>query len=210
VADTGTIFLDEIGTLNLDMQKKFLRIIQEKILVRIGEAKERSIDIRIITATNSDLEKMVTAGKFRKDLYFRLKHFEIFISPLKNRNEDVKELIDFFLNRYNEKYKEKKTISEIGLEKLLQYDYPGNIRELENILEQAYIISDTKIISKNDLIFTNLAEEDSDNTMDMNLRKMEKQLVIRALKITGGNLSKAAKILGINRNQLAYKLEKYN
>ena len=208
-AHQGTIFLDEIGTLNLDMQKKFLSIIQDRVLVRIGETTERRVDIRVITATNEDLEKLVRDGKFRKDLYFRLNNIALQVLPLRSRPEDIMELADQFLLDLARTYGSKKKLSDTAAALLKDYDYPGNIRELKNIIEQAYILSDGTTINDKDLVFSDLSADMSTEEGQMNLKEVEIQLMKKALKIAGNNYSKAAKILGINRNQLIYKLEKY-
>ena len=208
-AHQGTIFLDEIGTLNLDMQKKFLSIIQDRVLVRIGETTERRVDIRVITATNEDLEKLVRDGKFRKDLYFRLNNIALQVLPLRSRPEDIMELADQFLLDLDRIYGSKKQLSGPAAVLLKDYDYPGNIRELKNIIEQAYILSDGTTINDKDLVFSDLSADMSTEEGQMNLKEVEIQLMKKALKIAGNNYSKAAKILGINRNQLIYKLEKY-
>ncbi|MCK5399817.1 sigma-54-dependent Fis family transcriptional regulator, partial [bacterium] len=208
-AHQGTIFLDEIGTLNFDMQKKFLSIIQDRVLVRIGETTERRVDIRVITATNEDLEKLVREGKFRKDLYFRLNNIALQVLPLRSRPEDIMELADQFLLDLARTYGSKKKLSDTAAALLKDYDYPGNIRELKNIIEQAYILSDGTTINDKDLVFSDLSADMSTEEGQMNLKEVEIQLMKKALKIAGNNYSKAAKILGINRNQLIYKLEKY-
>ncbi|MCK4643603.1 sigma-54-dependent Fis family transcriptional regulator [bacterium] len=208
-AHQGTIFLDEIGTLNFNMQKKFLSIIQDRVLVRIGETTERRVDIRVITATNEDLEKLVREGKFRKDLYFRLNNIVLQVLPLRTRPEDIMELADQFLLDLDRIYGSKKQLSGPAAALLKDYDYPGNIRELKNIIEQAYILSDGTTINDKDLVFSDLSADMSTEEGQMNLKEVEIQLMKKALKIAGNNYSKAAKILGINRNQLIYKLEKY-
>ncbi|MCD6579399.1 sigma-54-dependent Fis family transcriptional regulator [bacterium] len=207
-ANNGTIFLDEIGTLTLEMQKKFLRVLQERVLVRVGEVEERSIDVRVIAATNVDLEKMVNDGSFRKDLYFRLKNTSLYISPLKNRKEDIDPLIEYFLGIFGARYGAKKTLSNEAKKILTDYELPGNVRELENILEQGYILSDEKSIEKKDIILSNLSNNSEDN-VNMNLIDTEKKLILRALEMANNNVSQAARILGINRSKLVYKLEKY-
>ncbi len=208
-ADKGTIFLDEIGTLREEMQKKFLRIIEEKVLVRIGESQERHVDIRIISATNEDLEELVKKGAFRKDLFFRLKNVEIFIPPLRERKEDLEELIRSRTAFLNAKYGMKKTIGGEAMQKLQGYSFPGNIRELHNIIEQAYILSDDDNIKAEAVIFSDIVSEDAGDT-EMRLLEIEKKYIKKAIAMSGGNLSKAAKILGLNRNQLTYKIEKYS
>ena len=191
------------------MQKKFLSIIQDRVLVRIGETTERKVDIRVITATNEDLEKLVREGKFRKDLYFRLNNIVLQVLPLRSRPEDIKELTEQFLLDLSRTYGTQKQLSDSAAVLLDKYDYPGNIRELKNIIEQAYILSDSTTIEDKDLVFSDLSADISSEEGLMNLKEVEIQLMKKALAIAGNNYSKAAKILGINRNQLIYKLEKY-
>ncbi|EDS73455.1 PAS domain S-box protein [Anaerofustis stercorihominis DSM 17244] len=151
VADKGTIFLDEIGELPLDMQVKLLRVLQEQEIERIGGTKPIKIDVRIIAATNADMEDMVENKLFRKDLYYRLMVFPIYIPSLRERKEDIIPLTNLFINNFNDKYGFNKKFSESALSKLKNYDWPGNIRELRNIVERGLIISNTERVNSKDL-----------------------------------------------------------
>lgn len=216
LANKGTIFLDEIGDMPLQLQVKLLRVLQDKIVIPIGSNKPISIDIRIISATNKNLEAMVRGGKFREDLYYRLNVIPIELPPLRKRKEDIPILIQYLLNRYCSVYHEKKPeISAEAMDKLTQYPWSGNIRELENTIE--YIVN----MLQGDLIVRLehlpdkllLSNEDINVKSDFNLENIEKQTILKAMALYGNrtdNKKKACEALGISLATLYRKLEKYN
>ncbi len=210
MAEKGTIFLDEIGNLSLNLQTKLLSIIQNRKVVRLGESKERHIDVRIICATNADLNKEVEEQNFREDLLYRINTIEITLPSLKDRKEDIPLFVDHFLEKNKKKYRKGKLqFSKDAMNQMEFYHWPGNIRELEHVVERAVILSEKDEISKEDLQFSNrkpgAAEIDN-----LNLEEMEVHLVKAALKKHTGNISKAAKELGITRNALYRRMEKFD
>lgn len=216
LANGGTIFLDEIGELPLDMQTKLLKVIQDKKLYRVGGDKFISIDVNIISATNKDLYKMVQEGKFREDLFYRLNVIPIFIPPLRDRKEDIPILINYFLNKLIINYDNEKIFEEEALEALYNYNFPGNVRELKNIIERTYILSKSSIIKKTDLpevIFKKSICDNFEEFRNLNLyestEKFEKLFIQEALTRTKNN-KEASKILGIDPSTLTRKRQKYN
>ena len=206
-ADGGTIFLDEIGELELDLQAKLLRVLQESAVSPVGSTKTYPIDVRVICATNRDLKEMVRNEKFRLDLYFRLNVVKIEVPPLRERKEDILILANHFIEKQANLYKEKvKTLSEETKEILQNYRWPGNVRELANIMEYAYITSKTNEIKPSSLPVDILSgdallsiKEDSFMSFD----ELKKKLVIRALDATNGKKMAAAKLLKIDHRQLS-------
>lgn len=215
LADGGTIFLDEIGDMPLDMQVKLLRVIQEKEVERIGADYSKSVDIRIIAATNRDLNKMLKEGKFRKDLYYRLNVVTIKIPALKERKDDIEMLINFIINEKSKKLnKYIKGIAPQAVKYLKNYSWEGNIRELENVIERAMNIVNygEEIVSKH------LSEEITGNSvaikevykLDDVINKAEKDTILNALAVCKGNKTKTAKLLQISRTTLYEKMTKHN
>ncbi|HHY78304.1 MAG TPA: sigma 54-interacting transcriptional regulator [Clostridiales bacterium] len=224
-ANGGTIFLDEIAEINVETQAKLLRVLQEKEIMKIGGIKPISVDVRVIAASNVDLENAVKQGKFRKDLYYRINMYPIKLPPLKERRGDIEILAKFFIKKYNQEYgRNIEGIDDEALEKLMEYDWPGNVRELENIIGRAIInmkITD-KIIEKRHLPKFELGDgkisapldvdfsEWQPMTLDELIEKVEKEYISRVLKSCNSNKTQAAKILNISLRNLYYKLEKYN
>ena len=210
-ATGGTLFLDEIADLPLSMQVKLLRAIQEKKIRPVGAEQEIQTDTRILSATHKNLSEMVNQGEFRQDLYYRINVIELDIPPLRERTEDIPDLIDHILNKIVEYPAEKPSITKQAAASLQQYHYPGNIRELENILERALTLSDNNIIDVDDL---QLPEDtqltDSVANLDGLKDELEKQAIIDALEQTKWNKTAAAKKLGITFRALRYRLEKLN
>lgn len=212
IADGGTIFLDEIGEMPLDMQTRLLRVIEEGTVRRIGGTEEIIVDIRIMAATNKDLEKEVKKGNFRKDLFYRLNVLPLRLPPLRNRKEDIPLLIDYFMNRISKKLNKKMVeIPENYMNYLLEYQWPGNIRELENFIE---LIINTEYIPTG--LHKNNAQINKDE-LDLKpkqecykLEHVEKEHIIKVLKMCEGNMTLSAKNLGIGRNTLYRKVKKYN
>lgn len=214
MADGGTLFLDEIGMLPLDMQVKLLRVLQEREVLRIGSAAPVKVDIRIVTATNSNLEEMVKEGTFREDLYYRLNVVTLDIPPLRKRLEDIFILVRGFVQEYSEQYnKEIPTISTSAMNAFTSYEWPGNIRELKNAVERMIIFIDKQVISAEDI--TTIIPTNTNVNLDKQGLAHEKALVEQdcikeALIETYGNKSAAAKKLGISRVSLYKKIKLYN
>ncbi|NPV90840.1 MAG: sigma-54-dependent Fis family transcriptional regulator [Firmicutes bacterium] len=213
LANRGTVFLDEIGTLSPQTQAKLLRIIQDKKFERVGGERFLEIDVRIIAATNENLEDAVAKGKFREDLYYRLNVFSITMPPLRERAEDIPELINFFVDRFNNKLgRSIKGVSPRVMELLTSYSWPGNIRELENLIERAMILTDSSEITIDCFpahIRSLENEKVSEVKLDNFLGKMERDIIVEALEKTDGHRAKAAALLGVSRRVLQYKLKKY-
>ncbi|MFB4164223.1 sigma 54-interacting transcriptional regulator [Alteribacillus sp. JSM 102045] len=212
-ADGGTIFLDEIGELPLHMQVKFLRVLQEKEVEKVGANNTTSVDVRIIAATNRDLEEMVDKGEFRLDLYYRLNVIAISIPPLRDREEDIKKLTTLLLNRISEQMgKHILGISDKAKFMLLQYHWPGNIRELENVLERAINLADPYSELQPEHFSEKLRYNSSENIKPLHsvLEEAEKLAISRALQKTEGNKSRAASLLGISRTAFYEKIKKYS
>ena len=215
-ADGSTLFLDEIGELSAAVQVKLLRFLQEREFQRLGGNQTLRADVRIISATNRDLDARVKAGAFREDLYYRLKVVTIDLPPLRERKEDIPPLIDHFLRKYaKENGKVIKGISSEARDLLIKYDYPGNVRELENILERAVVIGRDEIISVEDLPFLEdsltAAEEGkkAEGLLRGTMEEMERKMIVEAMEKAGDHQTKAAEILGISERMLRYKLKKY-
>ncbi|MBA7512632.1 Transcriptional regulatory protein ZraR [subsurface metagenome] len=208
LAHRGTLFLDEIGDLPLSTQVKLLRVLQEFTFERLGSNTTIKVDVRLITATNQDLEKKISDGTFRKDLYYRLNVIAIVIPPLKTRKEDIKPLVEHFINKFSCRCNKKiMGISKQGLNKLLRYDWPGNIRELENIIERAVVLCRSTLLESGD--FPLKTEFDKRINDIESLHEVEKEHIKMILKKTDYSLSEAAKRLGIHRNTLRLKMKEY-
>ena len=210
LASGGTIFLDEIGNLPIHLQSKLLTVIQNKKVIRLGEATERDIDARILCATNANIYEMVNEQTFRQDLLYRINTIEINLPPLRERQEDIVLLANHFLKLLSQKYRKGiHHINDNAVKALTSYHWPGNIRELEHIIERAVIISESSEITTDDLQFSTKRFEPS-ITKTLNLKDTEKLLITNALDKHQGNISKAAKELGLTRAALYRRLEKYN
>ncbi|MBF0537442.1 MAG: sigma-54-dependent Fis family transcriptional regulator [Nitrospirae bacterium] len=211
LANGGTIFLDEIGDISLLNQAKLLRVIQERQFERVGGTATMAVDVRIIAATNKNLQEEVKAGRFRKDLFYRLNVVPINMPPLRERKEDIPALLEFFMDKYRGKLSKKVSFSKDAADMLLTYDYPGNVRELENIIERCVTLSTDVVIEKDELpsfiengIYVAKSCLLSDVAADA-----EKYHIIRVLKTTQGNKTKSAEILGISRKTLWEKMHAY-
>ena len=206
-AQGGTLFLDEIGTASLAVQTKLLRALQEKEITKVGSQKPEKVDIRIIAATNADLLDDIKNKDFREDLYYRLTVVEIMVPPLRERKSDIPLLVEKFLRKYGVEYKDRLLrISPEALKVLERYHWPGNIRELENIIQRVVIMSDGLIDVKDLPDFLKFQIEFPQQTGFLTLKAMEKEYVQRVLEYTKGNKTKAAKILQIDRKTLRDKL----
>ncbi|PKN37123.1 MAG: two-component system response regulator [Deltaproteobacteria bacterium HGW-Deltaproteobacteria-2] len=214
-ADGGTLFLDEIGELSPTIQVKLLRFLQEREFQRLGSNVNLQVDVRIISATNRDLETQVKEGTFREDLFYRLKVVTMSLPPLKERKEDLSLLINHFIDKFAaENGKNIQGLTAQARDVLLKYDYPGNVRELVNIIERAVVIARNQYITTEDLPFKSiLPADDSEKKVSGALRDsvddLEKKLIIEAMEKTQDNQTKAAEILGISERMLRYKLKKY-
>jgi DNA-binding NtrC family response regulator len=216
-ADGGTLFLDEIGELSPAVQVKLLRFLQEHEFQRLGGNQTLHSDVRVISATNRDLEQRVKEGAFREDLFYRLNVVMMSIPPLRERREDIPPLIDHFLKRYAEENgKEIAGLSHEAQDVLLKYDYPGNVRELENIIERAVVIARDAVIAVEDLPFREAGIEEAaggrkadDGLLRGSIEELEKKLLSEAMEKAGDHQTRAAELLGISERMLRYKLKKY-
>ncbi len=215
----GTIFLDEIGELPPVLQVKLLRVVQEKTFRRIGGAEDIKVDVRIISATNQNLEEKVKKGEFREDLYFRLNVIPIHMPPLRERKEDIPFLTKHFIEKYAKEFgKEIRTISSYAMELLMNYAFPGNIRELENIIERSVAMESSNIILPENLVLAANAASGvqnfdvgiTDRGIDLNseLERIERMMIEKALQRTKGSKTKAAELLHVTFDSLRYRMEK--
>lgn len=213
-ADGGTIFLDEVGELPLAAQAKLLRVLQEKTLERVGTNKPIKVDIRIVAATNRNLEEMVANREFREDLYYRLNVFPMTIPPLRERGADIIALADYFVSRYaKQNGKDVKRISTPALNMLMSYHWPGNVRELENVIERATILSEGGVIHGYDLppslqtpVLSGTAQK---GTFDARMAAYGYEMIVDALKTQDGNMTEAARELGLTRRVLGLRMKDY-
>jgi len=222
LAHTGTLFLDEIGDIPLSIQIKLLRVLQEKEFERVGGVETIRVDIRLIAATNKDLEHDVQQGRFREDLYYRLNVVPIFMPALRERKEDLPLLVHHFLEKVNqENKKQTKRISDEAWEYIMNYSWPGNVREVENALERAVIMCKDEVIGREhfpmDLranikpVYAQASElSNNSETMPKAVETLERQMIVQALQKTGGNKRKAAHMLGLTERILGYKVKQYN
>lgn len=237
-ADGGTVFLDEIANISLDVQAKLLRILQEKEFKKVGDTKSKKLNIRFISATNKDLEELIKEGKFREDLYYRLDVFTICIPPLRERKEDIPLLANYFLNMFSKRmHRDIEGFSPSAMNILIDYDWPGNVREMKNAIERLVIMTNNKIINELDILNV-IGKKTEDNSFcnapkveDMNLsipekyddlknlkkrihREMidtiEKNFLINALNKAGWNITKASEITGILRPNFHLLMKKHN
>ena len=217
----GTIFLDEIAELPVVLQVKLLRVVQEKTIRRVGGSEDIKTDVRIISATNQDLQEKVKRGEFREDLFFRLNVIPIHIPPLRKRREDIPFLVQYFIEKYAKEFgKEVKRISTYALELLMRYPFPGNIRELENIIERSVALESSSIILPESLIIADdaraadvpirPAEEFPESGIDLNreLERFEREVILKALERAKGSKTKAASLLGVSLASLRHRIEK--
>lgn len=212
VAGNGTLFLDEIGDLPVDLQAKLLRALQEKEVRPVGSTDRVSIEMRVIAATNRDLDAAVRQGQFRQDLFFRLNVVQIKLPPLRERKGDIPLLVNSFLEKFSDENGDTRKISEDAMARLIAYDWPGNVRELENAIERAIALGSGPILHAGDLP-TNLQHGVSDrmpqNDELLPLDELERRAIIRALKEAGGDKLAAARLLGIGKTTLYRKLKQY-
>jgi DNA-binding NtrC family response regulator len=214
LAHGGTLFIDEVGEIPPPLQVKLLRAIQEQSFERVGGTETLNVDVRIVAATNRDLEKLMREGTFRDDLYYRLNVVSIVLPPLKDRKTDIPLLVEHFLRKHAETNRKRITgVSREAMDMLMKYDYPGNVRELENIIEQAVVLGRGELIGSEDLPMPvrgmkNQADF-SQGTFEDRVAAFERHLIRDALARSGGTQTKAAELLGMTERHLRYKLKKY-
>lgn len=217
LADGGTIFLDEIGDIPINLQVKLLRVLQEHQIEKVGSSKNINIDVRIIAATHQNLEGKIKDGSFREDLYYRLNIVSLHIPPLRERREDILPLIDYFIEKYaKENNRNKLTLSKEAVDSLIKYNFPGNVRELENIIERAVVLCRSETITLNDLpnivkgfkAEEEILQKESGSLIDQ-VEELEKKLIFDALSSANGNQSQAGRMLGLTERNLRYKMQKY-
>ena len=212
LANGGTIFLDEIGDMPLNLQVKLLRVLQEKEIERLGGSKPIKVDVRIIAATNRNLEELIKQGKFREDLYYRLNVVPVFIPPLRERKEDIPPLVWHFVENFSKEYKKNIKVSSEVMEAFLNYDWPGNVRELQNVIERMVILDTDGVLTAEDLpeeIRNFKRKEELVSLNGNSIWDIEKKLIEEALEKSGYVIKKAAKILGMTPRQVSYRIKKY-
>jgi transcriptional regulator with GAF, ATPase, and Fis domain len=214
LADGGTIFLDEIGTMTPTLQSKLLRVLQEREIEPLGSERTEKIDVRVIAATNRDLRQMVTEGKFQEDLFYRLNVIPIEIPPLRERRDDIPALVDHFVKKHAQRTGRRiDRIDDGGLAALQQYDWPGNVRELENTIERAVVLSAGPVINARAVSVVGAAAPQTTGLPSLKLRQniewVERETIRRALENAGGVKKDAAELMGISQRALSYYLAKY-
>ncbi|HXU37305.1 MAG TPA: sigma-54 dependent transcriptional regulator [Blastocatellia bacterium] len=216
-ADRGTLFLDEIGDLNISMQAKILRALQEKEIMRVGGTRPIKVDVRVIAATNRDLESMVKDGRFREDLYYRLNIIPIVIPPLRNRRDDIPPLVDFFIAKHSVDANRKiEGLTASARNLVMSYSWPGNVRQLESAIERAILLCEGNEIQVEDLPVEIRQEGTSASAFNFKLppegisfEEVERSLITQAMEQTNWNITRAAKLLGLSFRTLQYRLEKF-
>ena len=216
VAQGGTFFLDEVGETSPTIQVKLLRVLQEREIIPVGGTNPIRVDVRLIAATNADLEKAVNQDKFRADLFYRLNVIPIHLPPLRRRKDDIPLLVNHFLKKFNENLEPaaQKGISDESMESLVNYSWPGNVRELENVIERAVILEEGTEISLDSIPDAIRYKERSSNHLIMNqaqvtLEELEREYLIKVLNETNWQKKKASQILGINASTLYRKIQRY-
>ena len=218
LADGGTVFLDEVGEVGPNLQAKLLRFLEDRSFKRVGGTVDIHVDVRIVAATNANLEQAVSEGRFRKDLYYRLKVIPITLPPLRERPEDIPLLVKHFIDHFNREFKKTtRGVTHSAMQALMEYPWPGNIRELKNLIERVMILENKELIDVSDLPREIMAQEpyvpvEQAFTLPPGgvvLEDVERSLIEQALKRTGGNQTRAAKLLGLTRDTLRYRLKKF-
>jgi two-component system, NtrC family, response regulator AtoC len=211
-ADGGTVFLDEIGEMTPGLQAKLLRFLEEKTFKRVGGLADVRVDVRVVAATNRDLDREVKAGKFREDLFYRLQVMPITLPPLRERKGDVVLLANFYIDQFNREFRKKiRGLSAQAVSRLEQYQWPGNVRELRNAIERAMLLVDRSSLEPEDFTLTRMVSpvEFALPPEGVNLEDVERQLLVQALERSGGNQTHTAQLLGMNRDQVRYRIEKF-
>jgi two-component system response regulator AtoC len=224
-ADGGTLFLDEITELDIVLQTKLLKLLEDRSVRRLGGIRDKLVNVRIVAATNGHIEQLIDEGKFRMDLYYRLRVVQVNLPPLRDRGQDIIHLAAYFLNLHVQRYrKDAMQINRKAQIKLLNYSWPGNVRELRNMMEQVVLMTDSRILEPHHLPLYERhtdqrlyipvthgphAPDAAETSSDLNITDMEMRLVVEALERTQGNVTSAAKLLGLTRDTLRYRIEKY-
>jgi DNA-binding NtrC family response regulator len=214
-ADGGTVFLDEIGEMVTTLQSKLLRFLEEKAFKRVGGATDIRVDVRVISATNRNLQEEVRQGRFREDLFYRLNVLPIALPPLRDRADDIPRLVNFFVDAYNDEFKKRiRGVAPDAMRQLQRYPWPGNIRELRNTVERAMLLAEGDTLTTDDLITgatgpVRLSDRVELPAGGIDLDQLERSLVVQALERTGWNQTRAATLLGLNRDQIRYRIEKF-
>jgi transcriptional regulator with PAS, ATPase and Fis domain len=206
-ANRGTVFLDEIGEIEPNFQAKLLRFLQEREIRPVGSPREKKVDVRVVCATNRDLQKMVEESKFREDLWFRLNVVRLTMPPLRERRSDVPLLTQYFLNKYNGRYSKDVRLTESGLKALKDFTWPGNIRQLQHLMERLIILASNERIDA-ESVHDAISAMEPGGAAGETLAETEADQIRRVLAATGGNKSRASAILGIERKTLYRKLER--
>jgi DNA-binding NtrC family response regulator len=212
-ADGGTVFLDEIGEMTPGLQSKLLRFLEEKAFKRVGGLADIRVNVRVVAATNRNLEEEVKTGKFREDLFYRLQVMPVLLPPVRERKGDVPLLAAYYIDRFNREFRKRvRGLSPAAARILDQYQWPGNVRELRNAIERAMLLIDREWLEPDD--FTTLTRSVTTTSFKLppegvNLEELERQLLVQALERAGGNQTQAAQLLGINRDQVRYRIEKF-
>jgi two-component system response regulator HydG len=210
MAHGGTLFFDEISNISLEIQAKLLKAVEEKCISKVGDHKIVKVDVRLISATNRDLQKAIAEGLFREDLFFRLNVVSIHLPPLRERKEDIPLLVNHFLNRFSMRQgKAVEGFSTSAMKALTGYSWPGNVRELENTVERLVVFARDKTISTQDLVYSNTVLSSVLTREPVRLEEMERLHIMKVLQRTEGNKSRAARLLGIDRKTLRIKMKKY-
>jgi transcriptional regulator with PAS, ATPase and Fis domain len=206
-ANNGTVFLDEVGDIELNFQLKLLRFLQEKEIRPLGAARGKKVDVRVVAATNQDLQRLVDEGKFREDLWFRLNVVRVLVPPLRERRGDVALLAHYFLRRYNERYAQRARLTQSGLKAMEDYSWPGNVRQLQHMMERMTILAQQARIDE-EAVREAIDLTEPRDTASETLADTETDQIRKVLAATGGNKSRAARILGIERKTLYRKLDR--
>ncbi len=216
LADGGTVFLDEIGEMVPALQAKLLRFLEEKAFKRVGGSTDIRVDVRVIAATNRNLEEEVRAGRFRSDLFYRLNVLPIVLPPLRAHPEDLPALVNFYIDTFNREFKKNvRGVSAAAMRALTAYGWPGNIRELRNAVERAMLLADSQLLEPKDFPIASGGREVISDAFELpangiNLDEIERSLVVQALTRSDWNQTRAATLLGLNRDQIRYRIEKFN
>lgn len=210
IADGGTLFLDEIGNIPILLQSKLLSVLQNRVVFPLGSTKSANIDVRLISATNRIMPKMISEGLFREDLYYRINTIQIEIPPLRDRGEDIIQIANHYLKFYSNKYdKQGLKLSEEAVNCLLSYSWPGNIRELRHTVEKVVILSEKNILSAKDFAFSKVINSEKQEDWPLKFEEIERKAIIRALENHRGKIIEAATELGLTRQTLRNKMIKY-
>jgi two-component system, NtrC family, response regulator AtoC len=215
-ADGGTVFLDEIGEMVPGLQAKLLRFLEEKMFKRVGGASDIQVDVRVVAATNRNLQQEMRAGRFREDLFYRLNVLPIVLPPLRDHVEDIPLLVQFYIDSYNTEFKKRiRGVTAEASKRLQAYGWPGNVRELRNIVERAMLLAEGDTLTADDFTMggagaLKLTDRVELPATGIDLEQLERSLVVQALERTGWNQTRAAALLGLNRDQIRYRIEKFH